>query len=117
VAESPRDEFSNSFVGDLVHTERGWVVVPPTCCPDGHAYTDPGWSVSSVWCTCNGRQMAWRCPRGKSIFAPQPGVDCESGIVARSHCGKTNNATTRRREPDRRFKSTLTAATTSRGHP
>jgi hypothetical protein len=32
----PRDEFPNNFVGDLVHTERGWVVVPPTCCPDGH---------------------------------------------------------------------------------
>jgi hypothetical protein len=36
VAES-RDEFPNHFVGDLVHTERGWVVVPPTCSPDGHA--------------------------------------------------------------------------------
>ena len=49
VAEPRRDEFPNNFVGDLVHTERGWVVVPPTCCPDGHAYNDPGWSVSSVW--------------------------------------------------------------------
>jgi hypothetical protein len=50
----PRDEFPNHFVGDLVPTERGWVVVPPTRCPDGHGYTDGGWSVSSVWCTCNG---------------------------------------------------------------
>jgi hypothetical protein len=24
VAESPRDEFPNNFVGDLVPTERGW---------------------------------------------------------------------------------------------
>jgi hypothetical protein len=29
------------------------------CCPDGHAYSDPGWSVSAVRCTCNGRHM---CP-------------------------------------------------------
>jgi hypothetical protein len=33
VAE-PRDEFPNNFVGDHVPSERGWVVVPPTCCPD-----------------------------------------------------------------------------------
>ena len=25
----PRDEFPNNFVGDLVHTERGWVVNLP----------------------------------------------------------------------------------------
>jgi hypothetical protein len=30
VAEPPRDEFPNNFVGDLVHDERGWVVVPLT---------------------------------------------------------------------------------------
>jgi integrase len=48
VAKPRRDDFPNNFVGDLVPTERGWVVVPPTCCPDGHAYSDPGWSVSSV---------------------------------------------------------------------
>jgi hypothetical protein len=38
VAESPRDDFPNNFVGDLVQTERGWVVAPPTTCPDGHDY-------------------------------------------------------------------------------
>lgn len=48
------DEFPNSFVGDLVQTERGWVVVPPTCYPAGHDCADRGWSVSSVWCTRNG---------------------------------------------------------------
>jgi hypothetical protein len=64
------------FVGDLVHNEHGWVVVPPTSCPDGHGYGDSGWSVSSVWCTCNGRHMAWRCWCGKSIYAPQPGPHC-----------------------------------------
>jgi hypothetical protein len=26
-----------------VHTERGWVVVPPTCCPAGHDYGEGGW--------------------------------------------------------------------------
>jgi hypothetical protein len=57
----PRDEFPNNFVGDLMPADKGWVVVPPTSCPDGHSYTDPGWSVSSVWCTCNGRHMMWRC--------------------------------------------------------
>ena len=40
VAEPRRDEFPNNFVGDLVPTERGWVVVPPTRCPAGHDYTD-----------------------------------------------------------------------------
>jgi hypothetical protein len=30
VAERRRDEFPNNFAGDLVKTERGWVVVPPT---------------------------------------------------------------------------------------
>jgi integrase len=34
VAE-PHDEFPNHYVGDLVHDGRGWVVVPPTCCPAG----------------------------------------------------------------------------------
>jgi hypothetical protein len=40
--ERRRDEFPNNFVGDLVHTDRGWVVVPPTCCPAGHDYGDGG---------------------------------------------------------------------------
>jgi hypothetical protein len=48
VAVPPHDAFPNNFIGDLVPTERGWVVVPPTCCPVGHAYSDRGWSVSSV---------------------------------------------------------------------
>jgi hypothetical protein len=76
VANPRRDDFPNNYVGDLVRTDRGWVVVPPTCCPDGHSYSEDGWSVSSVWCTCNGRHMAWRCWCGKFIHAPQPGVDC-----------------------------------------
>lgn len=70
VAAPRRDEFPNNFVGDLVQTDRSWVVVPPTCCPDGHYYTEPGWSVSSVWCTCNGRHMAWRCHCGAVLYAP-----------------------------------------------
>ncbi len=40
VADPRRDNFPNNFVGDLVPTEHGWMVVPPTCCPDGHAYAD-----------------------------------------------------------------------------
>jgi hypothetical protein len=72
----PYDEFPNHYVGDLVPTDHGWVVVPPTCCPDGNAYTDPGWSVSAVWCSCNTRHMEWRCRCGQSIYAPQPGHDC-----------------------------------------
>jgi hypothetical protein len=75
VAE-PRDDFPNNYVGDLVPTERGWVVVPPTCCPVGHVYTDPGWSVSSVWSTCNDSHMARRCWCGISVYAPQPGPHC-----------------------------------------
>jgi hypothetical protein len=42
------DEFPNNFVGDLVPTERGWVIVPPTACPAGHDHADAGWAVSSV---------------------------------------------------------------------
>ncbi|MGB8208270.1 MAG: hypothetical protein WCF69_11770 [Mycobacterium sp.] len=42
MAEPRRDKFSNNFVGDLVWTERGWTVVPPTCCPAGHDYARPG---------------------------------------------------------------------------
>jgi hypothetical protein len=58
VTKPQRDGFPNNYVGDLVPMELGWVVVPPTCCPAGHDYGDGGWSVSSVWCTCNGRHMA-----------------------------------------------------------
>jgi hypothetical protein len=75
VAEPRRDDFPNNFVGDLLHTERGWVVVPPTACPAGHDYTDSGWAVSSVWCSCGDRHMEWRCC-GQSIYAPQPGQHC-----------------------------------------
>jgi hypothetical protein len=71
-----RNDFPNNFVGDLVPTDRGWVVVPPTICPDGHDYNDPGWSVSSVWCTCNGRHMAWHCWCGAVLYTPQPGPHC-----------------------------------------
>lgn len=70
------DEFPNHFVGDLVETDRGWVVVPPTCCPAGHDFKE-GWSVSRVWCSCSSvGHMGWRCWCGKSIYAPQPGPDC-----------------------------------------
>ncbi|MGB7871943.1 MAG: hypothetical protein WBM01_27405 [Mycobacterium sp.] len=42
MAEPRRAEFPNYFVGNLVWTERGWTVVPPTCCPAGHDYARPG---------------------------------------------------------------------------
>ena len=67
VADRRRDDFPNNFLGDLVKTGRGWVVVPPTCCPDGHDYNEPGWSVSSVWCSCNDRHMESRCWCGTSL--------------------------------------------------
>lgn len=67
VVESPRDEFPSNFVGGLVHTGRGSVVVPPTCCPDGHAYTDAGWSVSSVWLVGVRRVFSCRCQRGNRL--------------------------------------------------
>jgi len=46
MAGSHRDDFPKHFIGDLVPTARGWVIVPPTACPDGHGYGDGGWSVS-----------------------------------------------------------------------
>ena len=76
MADLRRDDFPNHYVGDLVQTERGWVVVPPTCCPDGHRYGETGWSVSAVWCSCNDRHMAWRCHCGAALYAPQPGPHC-----------------------------------------
>lgn len=42
MAKPRRAEFPNNFVGNLVWTERGWTVVPPTCCPAGHDYARPG---------------------------------------------------------------------------
>jgi hypothetical protein len=53
-------DFPNNFVGDLVYTDHGWVIVPPAGCQSGDDYCDPGWSVSSVWCSCNDRHLAWR---------------------------------------------------------
>lgn len=76
VTDPCRDDFPNNFVGDLVRHTRGWVVVPPTCCPEGHDYGDTGWSVSSVWCTCNGRHTARRYCCGATLYAPQPGPPC-----------------------------------------
>jgi hypothetical protein len=67
VAGPRRDDFPDHFVGDLVKTDRGWVMVPPTCCPNGHDYGDGGRSVSSLWCTCNGRHTAWRCSKLSGI--------------------------------------------------
>jgi hypothetical protein len=95
MAAPRRAGFLNHYVGDLVHTNRGWVVVPPTCCPAGHDYGDGGWSVSAVWCTCNTRHMEWRCYCGKSIFAPQPGQDCrvrDRGPVSMYQDGQRHRA-------------------------
>lgn len=69
------DEFPNHYVGDLVQTDRGWVVVAPTSCPAGHSGI--GWSVSCVACSCStAGHMQWRCSCGKSVYAPQPGGHC-----------------------------------------
>ena len=48
MADRRRDDFPNNFVGDLVKTGRGWVVVPWTCCPDGHDYNEPGWYLAVI---------------------------------------------------------------------
>lgn len=71
-----RDEFPNHYVGDLVQTDRGWVVVPPTGCPAFHDYSE-GWSVSRVWCRCSAAgHTEWRCWCGRSVYAPKRGTDC-----------------------------------------
>jgi hypothetical protein len=41
VAGPRRNNFPNNFVGDMVETKRGWVIVPPTACPDSHDYGQP----------------------------------------------------------------------------
>jgi hypothetical protein len=76
VAGPRRDDFPNNYVGDLVQTERGSTVVPPTCCPAGHDYGDGGGSVGSVWYTCNARHMAWRYGCGAVLYGPQAGPHC-----------------------------------------
>jgi hypothetical protein len=95
VIEPRRDDFPNHFVGDLVETHHGWVVVPPTCCPGGHNYRDPGWSVSSVWCTCNDRHMsdsAQSCSTPKRIAGsrqrPNVGVRACFRRDAHPMCGR-----------------------------
>lgn len=86
-----REEFPNHFVGDLVPTDRGWVAVPPTCCSAGHDYGDGDWSVSSVWCSCNGRHMAWRHYAAQCCTRRNPGHTAESATEAQSPSMKTNN--------------------------
>jgi hypothetical protein len=70
VVEPRRDNFPNNFVGDLVAAVGGWVVIPPTYCPDGHAYSDPGWSVSSVGVAMSLRLSALRAPAGPALPDP-----------------------------------------------
>jgi hypothetical protein len=94
VADWRRDDFPNNFVGDLVKTDSGWVVVPPMCCPEGHDYGEDGWSVSSVWCTCNGRHMAWRCWCAAVLRAAAPGRAADSETSARTAVGAADEHTT-----------------------
>jgi hypothetical protein len=84
VDEQRRNGFPNNFVGDLVATDRGWVVVPPTCCPDGHDYGEPGWSVSSVWCTCNDRHMAGDAGAAGQSTRRSPARSVTDGALALS---------------------------------
>ena len=58
MAEPRRDDFPNHFVGDLVHTERGWVVVPPTCCPTATPTTTA--AGQSVPCGVPAMGGTWR---------------------------------------------------------
>ena len=94
MADRRRDDFPNNFVGDLVKTDRGWVVVPPTCCPEGHDYGEDGWSVSSVWCTCNGRRMALAVLVRCSATRRRPGRAADSETSARTALGAADEHTT-----------------------
>ena len=94
MADRRRDDFPNNFVGDLVKTDRGWVVVPPTCCPEGHDYGEDGWSVSSVWCTCNGRRMALAVLVRGNATRRRPGRAADSETSARTTLGAADEHTT-----------------------
>jgi hypothetical protein len=59
--------------------------------PHGHSYGEGGWSVSSVWCTCNGRHMAWRCWCGKTLYARNRDLNAGFVTAAPCRCGKTSN--------------------------
>ena len=68
--------------------------MPPTCCPEGHDYGEDGWSVSSVWCTCNGRHMAWRCWCGAVLRARSPGRAADSETSTPTALGAADEHTT-----------------------
>jgi len=56
MAEPRRDAFPNNYVGDLVPTDRGWVVVPPR---HVRTWSDRGRETrargSRRWCSANGK--------------------------------------------------------------
>jgi hypothetical protein len=92
VAGPRRDDFPNNFVGDLVKTERGWVVVPPTCCPAGHDYGDGGWSARSGAPATHGAVPAGRCFTHRN-----PARTVESATAAQSRCTRTISVAVRTR--------------------
>jgi hypothetical protein len=81
VAEPPRDEFPNNFVGDLVHDERGWVVVPPTYCPDGHGYGDSLPHIRRGQVKCRIVASGLRCRRMRDLET----IDSELRLLAAVH--------------------------------
>jgi hypothetical protein len=90
MAEPRRDEFPNNFMGNLVWTERGWTVVPPTCRPAGHDYARPGLlGLVQLQRPTHGVALLVR----RSALRPAARAPiAESVTKARYRCGKTSNA-------------------------
>jgi hypothetical protein len=116
---SPWPSRATSSLGDVLSTERGWVVGPPTCCPDGHDYSDPGWAVSAVWCTCNSRHTRYvsrihGCSRTFRYASSKP-ISYLHEHWRTSHNGRTNGRTSNTKRPRRLREQARGCQTQTRG--
>lgn len=66
-------------VGELVQTRKGWIVTPPTHCPNGHDLGPRRVSVVHLPCggAHSGGHTLWRCNEcGEAISHPAAGSAC-----------------------------------------
>ena len=61
----------------LRRTDRGWVVEPPTVCPNTHRLAPGQVLVGNQPCTCRGGHLGWTCRLcGATSYLPSVRVDC-----------------------------------------
>lgn len=67
-------------VGDLIRTRKGWTVVPPTACPNGHPLTGGRVLVGHMPCAgpFPGGHTTWSCRAcDATVYAPALTEQCE----------------------------------------